>query len=269
MRNENRPANLFPNYNCQLLCDYYNLSLSQTPSSGDEDPVNSFPSESDRQQVLGFFEKHFPQVLSKMEDSELLLTLDSYERRGGVSWFETEDYHAFWKRWHDLRLLLDDLIDRSPLSVERLKWFRDQVLTNVHADPNRVGRGYEMTISLLDGESKPVTDWDAMGEDINMDQYQIVYHPFAGDLFTGLSLGMLAAHLNFSVVGVLTRGISLSRCAAMETPKIPKCRNIFSAENRPGPKRIYCSDRCRKRTYEHAGRNDISLSDYYASLDAD
>lgn len=53
------------------------------------------------------------------------------------------------------------------------------------------------------------------------------------------------------LLAVINNQLKFKRCRAKSTKQRSACQNIFRVRNQRGPDKIWCSDRCRRRLYEH------------------
>jgi hypothetical protein len=70
------------------------------------------------------------------------------------------------------------------------------------------------------------------------------------------------------LMAVFANKLQIQRCIAYQTIRTPACRNIFMLSGKQGPQQQFCSDRCRKRIYEHEKKHPEDRKKRYAILDA-
>jgi len=127
--------------------------------------------------------------------------------------------------------------------------------------------GYSRGVGLVDREGKTIVGpnmyMEAEFKVVSLDEHKLGYTEYFSANTAWEMISEILYEVTHLMVGILTETIEVYRCAAMETPKRDKCRNLISHKRCPGPRRLYCSSQCKRRTSEHAKRNDIKLYEYY------
>ena len=88
---------------------------------------------------------------------------------------------------------------------------------------------------------------------ISFDQFSpIVVHTIEHDM---LPSDRILCQAYLELLEAINGRLKFRRCQAEPTKRHPACQNIFRVNKQRGPKRIWCSSTCRRRTYEHVNRN--------------
>jgi len=282
----------------QLICDYYNMNLKREPDSKDCQQVREF-FEKHCPEILNPPEI---QDLNLLPDTVTDSKFQEFDLEGWVLGPTPqpdrisldnpgEHFLSFQSHWQRIADLVDNFLDHRKLDGGDFRWLQDRLsresLTTRPFLPegflmdqgmsDRPKVGYSRGFKLVGSKGKTIEgqvmadpeirlpDGFIEFQEVSLDEYDLEYTEY----FEVKSLDQLVPELvfrvNHQVVSILTKTMKVSRCAAIETPKRDKCRKLISHKMRPGPPRLYCTNRCKRRTYEHFKGDYPELCKYYVA----
>lgn len=277
-----------------VLVDFYNLSLKNAELKS--------PNENERKEIIEFFKTHAPQVIEKLTDQrkqqirdfesrfesiiynpeeslQALLdnkvlyidsrkTLDGYEARHGISWFDSRDFHGFIEGYHYIKDLIDSYI-RGDWKVLKDEDIGDPYYA-YHMRPyieELIDKGYitisEWKISKVKARRVSMYTPDREMEIIikqyraEIDKIQELelpkeLRPRGSDFRSSqIYFGELFPSIYDEAISVLEGKLPIQRCGRNN------CNNIFLKSGKGSGNRKYCSECSTIKTYRK-NRNEYN-----------
>lgn len=277
------------------LVDFHNLDLRTDLG------INNTLNKAERKEIIKFFKTYVPNVVKKLtaerkkqiRDFEFRLsrlmemfnpeynpeemvqalldnkalsadghtTLDGYEARHGVSWFDSIHFHRFIMEYRYIKDWIDCYITgewnepkdkdiEDILAIDPYEGFHILPYLKDLIDRGRITIGDWKIFQL-----KERKNWYWRNETVDM---ELIIKRYKGKFdswekysslfyYLGICFGELFPSIYDDAISLLERNLPIQRCNAYPTPQYPEgCKKIFFP-NKKGRKKEFCSDTCRKR----------------------
>ncbi|MEK7398716.1 MAG: hypothetical protein AAB116_17425, partial [Candidatus Poribacteria bacterium] len=164
-------------------------------------------------------------------------TLEGYEVSKRISWFESDDFDCFAEEHQHIKLLIDKYLADGYFTLADLDWLESRI--------NRMGTYWmaELIVQRARGNYQNLR--------ITAEDKEILNRFVKASDKLGISFGKLFPSIYNEAISVLEGKMVIDRCIARPTTRRPACRNIVALYGKQGPEPQFCSDRCRRRIFEH------------------
>jgi len=190
------------------------------------------------------------------DDSSLEITKADliYSHPKEKDWW-TEKYQFFLEEYAKLRNLIDGYID-GKIKLCYLLWLDDRlgkINTGLIWEQGTPFQIIQMK-KYEDEEIFLLPSWIKPQQRAYLQQWNSIT-----TLFFPAYLELICVFANKPLI---------QRCIAYQTTRTPACRNIFIVSRKKGPTQQFCSDKCRRRIFEHEKKHPEYRAKRYAILDA-
>lgn len=206
------------------------------------------------QKITQTGEKSYRQLFDDGSSLEITKADLVYSHPQEKDWW-TEKYQIFFKEYTQLRNLINGYID-GKIKLCYLLWLDDRLEKINTGLVWRQGTSFQI-IQMKKYEDEEIfllPSWIKPQQRAFLQQWNSITTLF------------FPAYLE--LIGVFAKELLIQRCIAYQTTRTPACRNIFILSGKQGPEQQFCSDRCRRRIFEHEKKHPEDRNGRHSILDA-
>lgn len=179
-----------------------------------------------------------------------------------VDWW-VSDYPSFLEEYNRLRSFVDDYRERK-FNTQNHVWLNEALTRFPYELSIDFDSRFQMSlVELVEARYSREKSDKIMEIDINR-----VNIGFCFNRSKMTANEVILAPAYIEIIDLLKTKPLIERCIAKNTSRKDACRNIFIASKKQGQPRQFCSDKCRKRIYEHEKTHPEDKVKRYAILDA-
>lgn len=209
-----------------FCCDLTEKMAKEVLQNKDQEDINSLVLECN----INLINKE--KLVKTTQLFDAFTTLEGYEVRNRISWFESYGFENFAVEYHRIKELIDKHLDDDKcVPTADRDWLQSRINMYLNADLD-----YRMIVYL--------EDYLALNSQDNLKAFFNKH--LTKILQFGLHLREIFPSIHKKAMSVLKKELTLRYCNAQKTQKSSACKNIFMPQAK-GKKQQYCSKKCANR----------------------